>query len=259
MSAGTAASRTGNLVMPPGAQLKLSRFALEVREMGLVYEHGATYVSISGGIRQKTSPLEGAIWFIRLRGRIAGNPDAPGLQLGGLGAELKVEKVVEINVHGMYRRTCFRMARSSRSRASAAASSSIPAATSGVSPSTCSGANASPSQATGRSTCCFSWHCLARFPWAPIELRGIEALYADSLAPKLEDGDREAGELKYYSWLKRARPTGLPETRGLDAWKPTIDAWAFGFGVSLSITGLRVSASSSRHSALDSTRPTQRD
>jgi hypothetical protein len=95
---------SGNMVMPHGAQLKLSRFALEVREMGLVYEHGATYVSISGGIREKTSPLEGSIWFIRLRGRIAGNPDAPGLQLGGLGAELKVENVVEINVHGMYRR-----------------------------------------------------------------------------------------------------------------------------------------------------------
>ena len=51
-------------------------------------------------------------------------------------------------------------------------------------------------------------------PMGPLELRGIEALYATGLMPKIEHGDREAGELKYYTWLKRARPTALPETRG---------------------------------------------
>ena len=228
---------SGNLVMPHGAQLKLSRFALEVREMGLVYEHGATYVSISGGIRQKTSPLEGAIYFIRLRGRIAGNPDAPGLQLGGLGAELKVEKVVEINVHGMYRRDVLPDGTLIKEQGLGGGIIIYSGGNKwGLTVDVFWGERV-PVSGEPTEYLLFLVALFGAIPMGPIELRGLEALYADSLAPKLEDSDREAGELKYYSWLKRARPTGLPETRGLDAWKPTIDAWAFGFGVSLSITG----------------------
>lgn len=228
---------SGNMVMPQGAQLKLSRFALEVHEMGLVYEHGATYVSISGGIREKTSPLEGGIYFIRLRGRIAGNPDAPGLQLGGLGAELKVEDVVEINVHGMYRRDVLPDGTLVKEQGLGGGIIIYSGGNKwGLTVDLFWGERV-PVTADRTEYLLFLVALFGAIPMGPIELRGIEALYADSLAPKLEDGDREAGELKYYSWLKRARPTGLPETRGLDAWKPTIDAWAFGFGVGLSITG----------------------
>ena len=228
---------SGNMVMPKGAQLKLSRFALEVREMGLVYEHGATYVSISGGIREKTAPLEGSIWFIRLRGRIAGNPDAPGLQLGGLGAELKVEDVVEISVHGMYRRDVLPDGTLVKEQGLGGGIIIYSGGNKwGLTVDLFWGERV-PVSGDRTEYLLFLVALFGAIPMGPIELRGIEALYADSLAPKLEDGDREAGELKYYSWLKRARPTGLPETRGLDAWKPTIDAWAFGFGVGLSITG----------------------
>ena len=38
------------------------------------------------------------------------------------------------------------------------------------------------------------------------------------------------GQLKYYPWLKNARPTSVPEDRGLTAWKPERHAWAFGAG-----------------------------
>ena len=228
---------SGSLVMPKGAQLKLSRFALEVREMGLVYEHGATYVSISGGIRQKTSPLEGAIYFIRLRGRVAGNPDAPALQLGGLGAELKVEKVVEINVHGMYRRDVLPDGTLIKEQGLGGGIIIYSGGNKwGLTVDVFWGERV-PVSGDPTEYLLFLVALFGAIPMGPIELRGLEALYADSLAPKIEDTDREAGELKYYSWLKRARPTGLPETRGLDAWKPTIDAWAFGFGVGLSITG----------------------
>lgn len=228
---------SGNLVMPKGAQLKLSRFALEVREMGLVYEHGATYMSISGGIRQKTSPLEGAIYFIRLRGRIAGNPDAPALQLGGLGAELKVEKVVEINVHGMYRRDVLPDGTLIKEQGLGGGIIIYSGGNKwGLTVDVFWGERV-PVSGDPTEYLLFLVALFGAIPMGPIELRGLEALYADSLAPKIDDSDREAGELKYYSWLKRARPTGLPETRGLDAWKPTIDAWAFGFGVGLSITG----------------------
>lgn len=228
---------SGNMVMPKGAKLKLSRFALEVFEMGLVYEHGATYVSISGGIREKTAPLEGAVWFTRLRGKLAGNPDAPGFQLGGLGAELEVEDVVEITVHGMYRQDL--LSDGTRVKEQGLGGGIIIYV----------GGNAwgltldvywgerIPLSGERTDYLLLLVALFGAVPIGPIELRGIEALYADSLAPKLEDGDREAGQLKYYSWLKRARPTALPETRGLDAWKPTPDAWAFGFGVGLSFTG----------------------
>ncbi len=110
-------------------------------------------------------------------------------------------------------------------------------ATSGGSRSTSTGANVFPLSGERTDYLLLLVALFGAVPIGPIELRGIEALYANSLAPKLEDGDREAGELKYYSWLKRARPTALPETRGLDAWKPTQDAWAFGFGVGVSFTG----------------------
>ncbi|MGZ5474268.1 MAG: hypothetical protein ACXWG4_09945, partial [Thermoanaerobaculia bacterium] len=228
---------TGNMVLPHGAQLKLSRFALEVREMGLVYEHGATYFSVSGGIRETTSPLEGSIWFTRLRGKIAGNPDAPGFQLGGLGAELKVENAVIITVHGSYRRET--LPDGTRVNEQGLGGGIIIYAGGnewGLTVDVFWGERI-PVAGDRTDYLLFLVALFGAIPIGPIELRGIEALYADSLSPKLDDGDREAGELKYYSWLKRARPTALPETRGLDAWKPTNDAWAFGFGVGISFTG----------------------
>jgi hypothetical protein len=228
---------TGNLVMPPGTQLRLSRFALEVHEMGLAYEHGATYFAISGSIREKTSPLEGAIWFKRLRGKLAGNPDAPGLQLGGLGAELAVEDVVKVTVHGMYRRDV--LPDGTRVNEQGLGGGIVIYAGGnewGLNVDVFWGERI-PVAGDRMDYLLLLVALFGAIPMGPFELRGIEALYADSLFPKLEDGDREAGELKYYTWLKRARPTAVPESRGLEAWTPLNDAWALGFGLGVSITG----------------------
>jgi hypothetical protein len=228
---------SGNLVMPRGAELHLSRFALEVHEMGLVYEHGATYFSISGGIREKTSPLEGAIWFKRLRGKLAGNPDAPGFQLGGLGAELKVEDVVEITVHGMYRQDVLPDGtRVNEQGLGGGIVIHVGDNKWGLTVDAFWGERI-PIAGDRTAYLLLMVALFGAIPMGPLELRGIEALYADSLLPKLEDGDREAGELKYYTWLKRARPTAVPESRGLEAWTPLTDAWALGFGLGVSITG----------------------
>lgn len=228
---------SGNLVMPKGAELRLSRFALELHELGLVYEHGATYASVSGAIREKTSPLEGSIWFKRLRGKVAGNPDAPAFQLGGLGAELEVEDVVKITVHGMFREDT--LPDGTRVREQGLGGGIVIYA----------GGNAwgltldvfwgerIPVSGDRIDYLLLLVALYGAIPMGPLELRGIEALYADSLMPKLGDGDRQVGELKFYSWLKRARPTAVPETRGLDAWKPVNGAWAFGLGVGISFTG----------------------
>jgi hypothetical protein len=229
---------TGNLVMPRGAQLHLSRFALEVHEMGLAYENGATYFSISGGIREQSDPLEGGVWFTRLRGKLGGNPDAPDFQLGGIGLQLGVQDVVTITAHGMYRDE--RLPDGTLVKEQGLGGGIILHVGGnewGLTVDVFWGSQIPPA---GEQTdyLLFLVALFGAIPMGPIELRGIEALYATGLMPKIEDGDREAGELKYYSWLKRARPTALPETRDLhSSWKPTKDAWAFGVGVGISIIG----------------------
>ena len=228
---------SGNMMMPRGAELRLSRFALELHEMGLVFEHGATYLSISGGIRENTSPLEGAVWFKRLRGRLAGNPDAPGFQLGGMGAELKVEDVVEVTVHGMYRREILPDGTQVREQGLGGGLVIHAGGNKwGLTLDVFWGERV-PLSGERTDYLLLVVALFGAIPMGPLELRGIEALYANELLPRLEDGDRKAGELKFHSWLKRARPTAIPETRGLDAWKPSKDAWAFGFGAGISFTG----------------------
>lgn len=228
---------TGNLVMPRGAKLKLSRFVLEVHEMGLAYEQGATYFSISGAIREDATPLEGGIWFTRLRGKLAGNPDAPGFQLGGIGLELKVEKVVKITAHGTYRDE--RLPDGTVVKEQGVGGGIIIYAGGnewGLTVDVFWGTQIPPG-ADPQDYLLFLVAFFGAIPMGPLELRGIEALYATGLMPAISTDDREAGELKYYSWLKRARPTALPENRGLSAWKVTKDAWAFGVGLGISITG----------------------
>ena len=228
---------TGNMVMPRGAQLRLAIFVLELHEMGLVFEQGATYFTISGGIRMKIDPFEGSIWFLRLRGKLSGNPDAPGFQLGGIGLEIKIENVVEVSAHGMFRdETLTDGTRVKEQGLGGGIIVYVGGNKWGLTVDLFWGTRTPP---TGDPTdyLLFLIALFGSIPMGPIALRGIEALYATGLMPKIEDTDREAGELKYYSWLKRARPTALPEGRGLDSWKPTKDAWAFGIGVGLTITG----------------------
>jgi len=229
---------TGNMVMPHGAQLHLSRFVLEVHEMGLAYEHGATYFSISGGIREKSDPFEGGIWFERLRGKIGGNPDAPGFQLGGIGLDFKVENVVKITAHGMYRDEIEPDGTHIKEQGLGGGIVIYAGGNEwGLTVDLYWGSRIPPA-GEQQDYLLFLIALFGAIPMGPLELRGIEALYATGLMPKIDTSDREAGELKYYKWLKRARPTALPETRDLDSsWKPTKDAWAFGLGLGVSITG----------------------
>jgi hypothetical protein len=228
---------SGAMTMPHGAQLQLSRFVLEVHEMGLAYENGATYFSVSGAIREKTAPLEGGVWFTRMRGKLAGNPDAPSFQLGGLGLDLKVEDVVEITAHGSYRDERLPDGTSIKEQGLGGGLVIYAGGNKwGLTIDVFWGSRTPPSGEASD----FFLLLVALFgaiPMGPLELRGIEALYATGLMPKIEDGDREAGELKYYKWLKRARPIALPESRGPEAWTATPDSWAFGVGLGVSITG----------------------
>ncbi len=228
---------SGNMVMPHGAQVHLHTFLLEIHEMGLAYENGATYLSVSGGVRADYSPFEGGVWFTRLRGKLAGNPDAPGFLLGGIGLEFKVESVVEITAHGSYRDEL--LPDGTRIKEYGLGGGLVIYAGGnkwGLTTDVFWGSRIPPA-GESQDFLLFLIALFGAAPMGPIVLVGIEALYATGLMPKIEEGDREAGELKYYKWMKRARPTALPATRGLDAWQPAKDAWALGVGVGLSIPG----------------------
>lgn len=225
------------LTTPRGATLELGPFALVLYETGLAAEHGATYISLSGGIRAKIDPFTGKLWFIRLRGRLAGNPDAPNFKLGGLGVEIEVKDVVEVRAHGHFRDEL--LADGTRIKEQGLGGELVIYAGSnkwGLSADVYWGERIPPVDPR-IDYLLFQVVLFGAIPMGPVELSQIEALYADSLVPKIEASDREAGELKYYSWLKRARPTGVAEERGLTAWTPQNDAWAFGLGLGISFTG----------------------
>ena len=228
---------SGNIVLPKGTALVLAVFRLEIYEMGLASELGATYFSISGGIRLTTSSFEGAAWFTRLRVKLSGNPDAPPFQLAGVGAELKIAQVVEISIHGSFRNDLLPDGTRIKEHGFGGSIKIFAGGNEwGLSVDVFWGERI-PVTEPRIDYLLFMVTLFGAIPMGPLELRQIESLYANALLPKLDTGDRAAGELKYYSWLKRARPTALPETRGLDAWTPTQDAWAFGLGLGVSFSG----------------------
>ncbi len=228
---------SANVVMPAGTALVLSVFRLEIQEMGLASEFGATYFSISGGIRISPSSFEVAAWFTRLRGKLSGNPDAPPFQLEGIGASLKIPNTVEISVHGSFRNEVLPDGTRIKEHGLGGTIVIYVAKNKwGLSLDVYWGERV-PVTDPRIDYLLFMVTLFGAIPMGPLELRQIEALYANSLLPKLDTGDRAAGELKYYSWLKRARPTALPETRGLSAWTPTPNAWAFGLGLGVSFSG----------------------
>ena len=226
--------------MPHGAQLHLSLRARAARD-GSAFEHGATYFSISGGIRLRRRHRSRAVCGSRgCADGWPGNPDAPGFQLGGIGLEIKVKNVVEISAHGSFgtrrlpdgtriegagpRRRDHHLRRRHQVGPDArpVLGHRAPA----------------PGRALRHSSCSCS-RSSARSRWARSSCAGIEALYAYGLMPKIEAGDREAGELKYYS-VAQARPADRPCRRpgtSTARGRPRKDAWAFGLGVGLTITG----------------------
>lgn len=228
---------SGSIAKAQGVTLTMGPFALELHQLGLIAEQGATYISVSGGIRQKTDPFEGKVWFERLRGRLAGNPDAPDFKLGGFGASLEIKDTVEIEVYGHFRNDL--LTDGTRIKEHGLGGKIVIHVGDnewGLSLDVYWGERIPPVEAR-IDYLLFQVALFGAIPMGPVELRGIEAIYADSLLPKIKDGDREAGELKYYPWLKKSRPTALPEDRGLSAWTPENDAWAFGAGLSVSFVG----------------------
>jgi hypothetical protein len=230
-------SFTGSLVGQQDFKLKMGPFALEIHDAGFVAEDGATYFSLSGGIRESTDPFTGRVFFERLRGRLAGNPDAPGFKLGGFGAELEVKDTVEIQVHGNYRNEVLPDGTRLKEHGLGGKLTIYASkAKWGLSLDVYWGERI-PVTDPPIDYSLLQSVLFGAIPVSPLELRQVEALYADNLLPKLSPDEPAVGQLKYYPWLKKAEPTALPENRGLTAWKPTLDAWAFGAGFAVGFTG----------------------
>lgn len=230
-------SISGSIVKQKDLTLTMGPFALELHEAGFVAEDGATYISLSGGIRQTTDPFTGRVFFERLRGRLAGNPDAASFKIGGFGASLEVKNTVTIEVHGAYRNQV--LADGTRLKEFGLGGKItifVAKKQWGLSLDVYWGSRI-PVTAPQIDYRLFQAVLFGAIPMGPIELRQIEALYADDLQPKLSPEPAAVGQLKYYPWLKKSRPTALPEDRGLTAWKPVQDTWAFGAGFGVSFTG----------------------
>ncbi|WP_293676430.1 hypothetical protein, partial [uncultured Phenylobacterium sp.] len=230
-------SISGSIVKQKDLTLTMGPFALELHEAGFVAEDGATYITLSGGIRQKTDPFTGRVFFERLRGRLAGNPDAASFKIGGFGASLEVKDTVVIEAHGSYRNEVLGDGtRLKETGLGGKITIFVGKKQWGLSLDVYWGQR-TPVSGEPLDYRLFQAVLFGAIPIGPIELRQIEALYGDNLQPKLSPEPAAVGQLKYYPWLKKARPTALPEDRGLSAWKPVQDTWAFGAGFGVSFTG----------------------
>lgn len=230
-------SISGSILKQQDLTLTMGPFALELHEAGFVAEDGATYISLSGGIRQSTDPFTGRVFFERLRGRLAGNPDAPGFKLGGFGASLEKKDSVTIEVHGSFRNEVLPDGtRLKEHGLGGKLTLHVGGAEWGLSLDVYWGERI-PVTAAPIDYLLFQSVLLGAIPIGPLELRQVQALYANNLQPQLSTEPPAVGQLKYYPWLKKVRPTALPEDRGLTAWKPQKDAWAFGAGFAVGFTG----------------------
>ncbi len=230
-------SISGSILKQKDLTLTMGPFALELHEAGFVAEDGATYISLSGGIRQSTDPFTGRVFFERLRGRLAGNPDAASFKIGGFGASLEIKNTITIEVHGSYRNEVLTDGTRLKEfglggKLTIFAAKKQWGLSLDVYWGTRTAVSGDPLNYRLLQSVLFG-----AIPMGPVELRQIELLYGDNIQPKLSPDPAAVGQLKYYPWLKKSRPTALPEDRGLTAWKPVKDTWAFGAGFGISFTG----------------------
>ena len=233
-------SISGSILKQQDLTLTIGPFALELHEAGFVAEDGATYITPVGRhpARRPTRSPAGCSSSACAAGSPA-TPTPPASSSAASAPRSRSRTPSQIEVHGSYRnevpagRHAAEGARPRRQDHDLRRQEAVgPVARRLLGPAH------SRSPRRGIDYLLFQAVLFGAIPMGPIELRQIEALYADGLhAEAVDASDAAVGQLKYYPWLKKARPTALPEDRGLTAWKPQQDAWAFGAGFGVSFTG----------------------
>ncbi len=226
------------LALPDGVVAYVGPVAFVFSEIGLTAEHGASYLSFSGGlIIGKPAGTSGSLIVRRLRNRFAGDTTQPEWKLDGFflrlqgsgllieaggyyteidepdgttGSEFGFTGVVDFSVAKRHHRIGLDLVRGERT---------------------------SPA---GH----FTYFLFQAFyagqigPFGGIELRSVRFLYADNMVPKLAPVGGDDRQLRYYKWYLDSDPLTVPGDRRLAAWKPSNESWALGVGASASFVAL---------------------
>ena len=221
---------------PDGVILMFGPVGFIFQELGMLAEDGASFVSFSGGLMvEPPGGMSGGVTVKRLRFRVAGNPDAPVFKLDGIFAFFRAPTVY-IEAGGYFADETVEGVRRKEFGFTGTVVFKVSGIEYGLSIDLLTGEIEGPAEEF------FYLMLQAVFrgliPVYAVEIRGIRLLFADDMQPKLSPLDETFAQTRYYSWYKSNDPVRVPGNRRLAAWKPQNEAWAFGVGATLSITGL---------------------
>jgi hypothetical protein len=226
---------------PDGAKLVIAdTVAIVVREISMLADQGATYVSISAGVELTLSGLTGRAEVRRMRIRVAGNPLAPMFNLDGLFLALaNKEAGLAIEFGGFFTDESIGEHRRKEFGLAGSVTFKVGDTEWRIGAGFLFGKIRSLIGSTAPEDN-FDYLMImlslrGSLVIAMFELRGVQVLFAWNMQPRLGEADRQAGELRYYNWYKTgADPLNVPVTEMLEAWEPQVGAWALGVGAQAS-------------------------
>ena len=228
------------VALPDGVVLLICDVGLVIQELGLLAEDGATYVSFSGGLQVGTPRgFTGSFLVKRLRLRLRGDPGAPAVKLDGLFITLKSGSFL-LEAGGYFTETRIGDTRVQEGALTGTAKFKCGKTEYKIGLDILAGRTEAP--ALSFKYLIVQVFVTGSFPLGPIELRGMRALFARNMLPRLEEVDKDSRELRYYSWYRRSDPITVPGDRRLAAWVARDDAYALGAGVSIAVPGLGATA-----------------
>lgn len=222
---------------PDGMMLIIADvFALVIEEIGLITEQSATYLSFSAGIMiEPPSGFKGGFTVKRMRFRVAGNKDAPPFKVDGFFLYIYTS-VVKIQAGGYYTEKTEGDTQIKEFGLTGQVEFKLKATEYKIGFDLLLGSLKSPSESFDY----FMFQVFFRgsIMIASFELRGIRVLFANNMQPKLSEIDKQAEQLRYYSWYKASNPLTVSGDRRLASWQAKKDAWGLGIGLSASFASI---------------------
>ena len=228
------------VALPDGVVLLIGSYGIVLQELAVVAEDGATYLSISGGLQvAKPTGFTGSFLLKRLRMRFRGDTGAPRLKLDGLFIRLESGTFL-LEAGGFFTETRTGDVVVHEFALTGTAKFKCGKTEYKIGLDVLVGRVRSP--ALNFEYLFVQAFVTGSFPLGPLTLRGIRALFARNMLPKLEEVDKDSRELRYYNWYKRSDPISVPGDRRLAAWVATDHAIAVGLGASIGLPALGSSA-----------------
>jgi hypothetical protein len=230
------------LAFPDGIVMVLGPVSLVWQEIALLAEQGASYLAFSGGLLLTLpSGFTGGVFFKRLRFRVAGNEAAPAFKMDGFAA-LIASSVVTIEAAGYYTDEIVKDTATNEDwrRREFGLSGTIGLDLKSTKFQLALDLIVGDIDAPSTDFTYFMIQVAFKglIPVYAVEIRGIRALFAKDMIPKLSAYDEASDDLRYYNWYKANDPAKVPGSRRLAAWKPQQDAIAAGIGCTLSLASI---------------------